>query len=132
MRSARIPKTVMVVEDDEGVRLLLTEVLEGSGYRVFTYCNPLEALEAARQSPPDAIILDWYLPFLTGRDFLTHLDQLCQAPPPVIVLTGDVTLKAPKGTEVLTKPVGLDVLLERIAALTGAEPMAPDTGWALA
>ena len=110
----------MVVEDDEGVLMLLGEVLENSGYLVRPFFNPIHALEDARREVPDAIILDWYLPFMNGQDFLAHLHARLATPPPVIVLTGDVKLRRMSGiAEVLIKPVGLDLLLERVALHTG-------------
>lgn len=128
MGSSLALKTVLVVEDDEGVLLLLTEVLENSGYRVCSFFNPIDALEDARRAPPDLIVLDWYLPFMNGQAFLGHLGQVAPRIPPVVVLTGDVNLRKASGiAEVLVKPVSLDVLLERIAVLSGrAEPAAAD------
>lgn len=116
MGSPHARKSLLVVEDDEGVLMLLTEVLENSGYQVRPFFNPIHALEDARRDPPDAIILDWYLPFLNGQDFLAHLRACLADPPPVIVLTGDIKLRKAAGiAEVLLKPVGLDTLLERVA-----------------
>jgi DNA-binding response OmpR family regulator len=112
-------KTVLLVEDDEGVVMLLSEFLENSGYRVLPFFNPVQALEQIRRRAPDLIILDWYLPFMTGRDFLNHL-ALVGAPAPVLVLTGDVNLrKGPGIDDILIKPTGLDELLERVSALLG-------------
>lgn len=115
-------KTLLLVEDDEGVVLLLSEFLESSGYRVLPFFNPVQALEQIRRRSPDLIILDWYLPFMTGRDFLGHLRHLAQGGPhaPVLVLTGDVNLRPGPGIdEILIKPTGLDELLERVSALLG-------------
>jgi DNA-binding response OmpR family regulator len=116
--TAREKKTVLLVEDDEAVVLLLSEVLENSGYHVLPFFNPVQALEEVRLRAPDLIILDWYLPFMTGRDFLNCL-ALGQVRSPVLVLTGDVNLRSGPGIDdVLIKPAGLDELLERVAALT--------------
>lgn len=112
-------KTVLLVEDDEGVVLLLSEFLESSGYCVLPFFNPVQALEQIQRRPPDLIILDWYLPFMTGRDFLNHL-AAGRTHPPVLVLTGDVNLrKGPGVDDILIKPTGLDELLERVSALLG-------------
>jgi two-component system response regulator MprA len=112
-------KTVLLVEDDEGVVLLLSEVLESSGYRVMSFFNPVQALEQIRRRKPDLIILDWYLPFMTGRDFLAHL-ALGGTRIPVLVLTGDVNLRPGPGIDaILVKPTGLDELLEEVSLLLG-------------
>jgi len=124
----RAQKRVLLVEDDEGVLLLLSEILEGCGYRVLPFFNPIDALAEVRHAPPDLIILDWYLPFMNGKDFLKHLEA--SGPhAPVVVLTGDVNLrKSPGIDEVLVKPVGLDVLTELVATLTRCAP-APHFSW---
>lgn len=120
MGSSLALKSVMVVEDDEGVLMLLGEVLENSGYLVRPFFNPIHALEDARREVPDAIILDWYLPYMNGQDFIVHLNARIQRPPPVLVLTGDVKLRRVNGiAEVLIKPVGLDLLIQRVGIHTG-------------
>lgn len=65
-------------------------------------------------------MLDWYLPFMNGQGFLEHLERAVARLPPVLVLTGDVHVRKSTGiSEVLVKPVSLDVLIERVAALSG-------------
>ena len=57
---------VLIVEDHEENRALLKVLLEASGYRVTATGDGLEALDAARRDPPDAIVSDVQMPKLDG------------------------------------------------------------------
>ncbi|MGQ9677749.1 MAG: response regulator transcription factor [bacterium] len=59
-------KTILVVDDEPDIRLILQARLEASGYRVETAENGLEALNRIRTQPPDLVILDLMLPGMDG------------------------------------------------------------------
>ena len=65
-------RTILVAEDDPRLRKLLVLHLRAAGYEVTTAADGLEALEKARQAPPDAIVSDVLMPRLDGF-------KLCQA-----------------------------------------------------
>ena len=61
------PRTVMVVEDEEGVRDLVAEVLEGSGFRVIQASNGREAIRLAEQEAViDLVVTDVVMPGMSG------------------------------------------------------------------
>ncbi len=68
-------ESVLVVEDEPGVRSLLCATLEGSGYRVFSAADGAEALEffMAGKGPVNAVILDLNLPRLSGLQVREYL-----------------------------------------------------------
>lgn len=59
-------KTVLVVDDEPDIRMILQARLEAAGYRVETAGNGLEALNRIRSQPPDLVILDLMLPGIDG------------------------------------------------------------------
>jgi CheY-like chemotaxis protein len=78
---------VLVVDDEQDLLEILSDRLEGEGYRVLTARDGLEALDRVRESTPACIILDLKMPRLGGLDALGELRR--QAPGAyVIVLTG--------------------------------------------
>ncbi|RJP24093.1 MAG: response regulator [Candidatus Omnitrophota bacterium] len=66
-------KTVLVVDDEENLRLYLQTVLEDAGFSVVTAVDGLDALEKVKANPPDAISLDLVMPKKSGFKFLNEL-----------------------------------------------------------
>jgi CheY-like chemotaxis protein len=64
---------VLVVEDDESLRVLYTRELAGSGHDVSAVSSGKEALESIRKSKPDVVVLDIKM---EGMDGLTVLDEI--------------------------------------------------------
>ena len=76
---------VLVVDDDESVRVLLTRYLEMEGFEVDQVPDGGAALAAIASSNPDLILLDLMLPAQDGLDILTRLRRDSEVP--VILLT---------------------------------------------
>lgn len=80
-------RSVLVVDDEEDIRLLIRHVLEHAGYRVVTADDGQEAIENLRSFRPDLVLLDLMMPRVDGRGVLTYL-KVMPAPPPVIIVSG--------------------------------------------
>ena len=76
---------MLVVEDDDDIRLLLEELLRGGGYAVETSPDGRAALRAFHENPADLVILDLSMPELDGFETLERLRDLSDVP--VILLT---------------------------------------------
>ena len=107
--------SILVVEDEQAMRLLLREFLEILGYNVIVAEQGQEAVEISRTTPIDLAFLDMNLPDMNGLELMNRL-RTNGAVFPFVVLSanlkesfsGDVT---PLGVrEILEKPVDLDVL----------------------
>ncbi|MBT4096194.1 MAG: response regulator [Gemmatimonadetes bacterium] len=80
-------KTVLIVDDDDDIRLLLRTYLRRLDYEVREAGNAWQAL-AAVQQPVDLIVLDLRMPFdVSGADLIQTLESLGRSTP-VIVLSG--------------------------------------------
>ncbi len=79
--------SILVVDDDPGVRNLSREYLEPRGHEVITADGGRAALEFARQRRPDAVVLDLDLPDLHGLEVLAQL-KADDPTLPVVILTG--------------------------------------------
>ncbi len=64
---------ILVVEDEEGLRLLYEEELKAEGYEVFTAQNGREALQHLERMKPDLIILDIVMPVMDGMEALGRI-----------------------------------------------------------
>jgi len=81
-------RSVLIVDDDEGVRRLLTMELEPYGLRILEASDGQEALDIARAEGPDAILLDVLMPRLDGWQTLRELKQSPETRSiPVIILS---------------------------------------------
>ncbi|MDI7259872.1 MAG: response regulator [Thermodesulfobacteriota bacterium] len=66
-------KKILIVEDEEGLRLLYKEELEGEGYEVLTARNGKEAIQQLEEGKPDLIILDIVMPVMDGIEALGRI-----------------------------------------------------------
>jgi CheY-like chemotaxis protein len=112
--------SVLIIDDDDSTRLLLTRVLEDEGYVTFTAANGAEGVRRLVASKPCVILLDFEMPVMDGHDF--HEVQRRVAPDvPIICVTGaaEPALKARivGACSVQAKPMDLDVLCSTIADL---------------
>ena len=80
-------KTVLVVDDEEGVRIFLRTALKKAGFHVETAADGLEALAKVKVSPPDVISLDLVMPKKSGAKFFHEIrkDKKLQHIPVVLV-----------------------------------------------
>jgi len=66
-------KKLLVVEDEEGLRLLYEEELKAEGYQVLTARNGREAIERLEKERPDLVILDIVMPVMDGMETLGRI-----------------------------------------------------------
>jgi DNA-binding response OmpR family regulator len=111
---------ILVVEDELVLRETLTYNLVKQGYEVSAAADGRQAVEMARQTPPDLILLDIMLPKLDGFEVCRLLRQELYAP--IIMLTARTDeVDKVVGLEVgaddyLTKPFSMRELLARVKA----------------
>jgi CheY-like chemotaxis protein len=113
---------VLVVDDDEAVRIVVEAVLRADGHDVATVGDGESALGLLGQAPPPSLVLlDLMMPHLSGWDVLeamAHRPQLADVP--VLVLTGyDDVAGLPGRCHILHKPIDADVLRNRVRQLEG-------------
>ncbi|HJO34154.1 MAG TPA: response regulator, partial [Anaerolineales bacterium] len=83
-----MPKTILIVDDEERIVSLLRTYLEQAGFRAIGARNGREALFAARHEKPDLIVLDLMMPEMDGYDFLRLHRK--ERETPIILLTARV------------------------------------------
>ncbi|MBJ6986201.1 MULTISPECIES: response regulator [unclassified Devosia] len=121
-----MPKSVMIVEDNELNMKLFNDLLESRGYTVIQTRNGVEALDLARAHMPDLILMDIQLPEVSGlvvTKWLKDDEELAHIP--VVAVTafamkGDEERILQGGCEgYISKPISVSHFLETIAGYIG-------------
>ncbi len=120
-------QTILVIEDDPSVRLLLQKSLSAKGYAVETVEDGLEGLKRLEAGePPDLLIVDIMMPRLDGMTFVKAIKRHEQTRPiPVIFLTAKNDPKTMiEGINVgarfyVTKPFQFEELLGKVQKALG-------------
>ncbi|KPN97773.1 response regulator [Lysinibacillus sp. ZYM-1] len=68
-------KRLLIVDDQQGIRLLLNEVLKKEGYVTYLAANGLEALKYADEQEMDCVLLDMKIPGMDGIEILRRLKE---------------------------------------------------------
>lgn len=117
---------ITIFEDDINVALLLRYNLEARGYEVRCFSEGFRAIDQLRSDLPDAVILDWGLPGLSGIEVLRRM-RACTSlwPVPVLMLTArclpeDRQRAMDTGADAfLAKPFSVPEVIETLQRLIG-------------
>ena len=117
-------KNILVVEDDSGIKELISFNLSNQGHQVFEANNGEIGIEKARKKLPDLILLDLMLPGIHGLDVcrIIKADQETKDIPIIMVTAMGQEEDIVKGLETgaddyITKPFSIKVLLARVSAV---------------
>jgi len=80
-------KKIMIIDDDEHIRLLLKELLESKGYHVSLAKDGLEGMDKLKDESADLLLLDIKLPYISGIG-LIHIAKQHKPEMPIICMTG--------------------------------------------
>jgi len=108
-------KRILVADDEESIRWVLSKALSKQGYQVDLATNGQQALEMGRQKSYDLAVLDIKMPGLSGLDLLTRFQE--ERPDTlVVIMTAESSMKnaveaMKRGAyDYITKPFDLDTL----------------------
>ena len=115
-------KTILIVEDDAGIQMILRDALTSQGYQVTTADDGMKGLELARELKPVLIILDVMLPLMDGFEVCRKIRKEGIVSPILMLTVKDEELDKVLGLELgaddyVTKPFSLKELTARIKAL---------------
>lgn len=107
---------VLIVDDEEGIRESLSQIIEDDGYETVTVSSGEDAIKAVQETLPDLVLLDIWM---SGIDGIQTLQEIKAMHPdlPVIMISGHANIEsAIKATkmgayDLLEKPLSLDKVL---------------------
>jgi len=121
-----MPKTVLIVEDNELNMKLFHDLLQANGYQTVQTRSGMEAMPLARQHRPDLILMDIQLPEVSGLEVTKWLkdDEELKAIPVVAVtafaMKGDEERIRAGGCEAyISKPISVAKFLETMRSFLG-------------
>lgn len=126
-------KEILVVDDEIGIRELLSEILFDEGYRVHLAENAAQARAFRLSHKPDLVLLDIWMPDTDGLALLKEWAEQQLLTMPVVMMSGHGTIEtALEATRVgaidfLEKPIALQKLLKTVtkAIQQGMSPLLP-------
>lgn len=113
---------VLIVDDEEPVRALITDMLDGR-YTPIEACDGAEAVELALTHGPDVIIMDLFMPVMDGCTACIKIKQQASNPVPIIAMTGkggelqESLMLSMGATKYLSKPFNQKELLSVIRSV---------------
>ena len=116
-------REILVVDDEVGIRELLSEILFDEGYQVHLAENAQQAREYRLQKVPDLVLLDIWMPDTDGLSLLKEWVEDGLLTMPVVMMSGhgtiETALEATKigAADFLEKPIALQKLLKTVATV---------------
>ncbi|RYX94008.1 MAG: response regulator [Comamonadaceae bacterium] len=126
---------ILVVDDELGIRDLLSEILNDEGHNVELAENAAQARSARNRNRPDLVLLDIWMPDTDGVTLLKEWSTTGALTMPVIMMSGHATIDtAVEATKIgaqafLEKPITMQKLLKAVEqglARTGTAPRKPN------
>ena len=125
-------RKLLLVEDDDATRSILTMLFEGEFFEVIEACNGLEGLEKAHQHQPNIIVSDLMMPRMGGIEMLKKLrsDRRVQSTP-VLLLTAanseenELKVLEQGADDFVGKNVDAKIMVARVERLLARRQMQP-------
>ena len=115
-------KTCLVVDDSKVIRMVARRILEELSFEVWEAVDGQEALDKCLEQMPDAVLLDWNMPVMSGIDFLHNLRASPEGEEPIVVFcTTENDLEhiqeaiAAGANEYIMKPFDSDIIQAKFA-----------------
>jgi DNA-binding response OmpR family regulator len=124
--------TIMIVDDDELIRKVVTIYFGNRGHHVISAVSGQDCLDKLKQGEPDALLLDVTMPGMDGWEVCRRIREF--SPVPIIMLTAraqasDREMGVTVGASAyVTKPVSLKELEAEVRALVAPRRLPNDAG----
>jgi DNA-binding response OmpR family regulator len=123
--------TILLVEDEEGVRAVLNELLTGLGFSVLQAANGAEAVDLARSRDGviDLVITDMVMPVMSGQELARHLAELRPGVRILYMSAFASNIYSPGAlanalADYIAKPFDLDSFVDKVRELLARPPRA--------
>lgn len=123
-------KSILVVEDDNDIRNLYVEILNGEGFHVNAAASGEEALEilCRKEREPCLVLTDFMMPGMNGDQLVKILrrEDLIVSVPIVMISAKPLSSEETQGVDFLKKPIDVDTIIDKVREYCGP-PHSPCT-----
>jgi CheY-like chemotaxis protein len=115
----RTPPSILIVDDEPSIRDFLAVVLNDEGFRVSTAGNGQEALDLAKQAPPDVVLTDLMMPVADGYELIDNI-RAHQIPVRAIIAMSAMSIagqRSPNADLFVSKPFDVELILNCVQSL---------------
>jgi CheY-like chemotaxis protein len=113
----RREQTILIADDEAGLRELMREVLEDEGYTVFEAGSGTDAIETLEHHAIDLLVVDHGLPGLSGSELVDAASRLCPGLR-ILCISGNPQRER-SGWAFLAKPFQTATLIAKVGELLG-------------
>jgi two component transcriptional regulator, winged helix family len=110
--------SILIIEDDNDVRLMLAEALVDAGYSVNSVYTGTDGIREVKNHPYDLVLLDIMLPYMSGDEVLREMRTFCETPVIIISAKDIVSTKIDflnlGADDYITKPFDLREVIARV------------------
>ena len=121
-------KSCLIVDDSRVIRMVARRILEELDFEISEAVDGREALVQCKEKMPDAVLLDWNMPVMSGIEFLRELRGSADGGAPVVVFCTTENDRdhireaiAAGANEYIMKPFDADILLSKFVQAGIAE-----------
>lgn len=114
--------SILIVEDDQDVSQIIKDVIEGQGFRAIVVANGREALRVLEEERPALMLIDLFMPVMSGAELLKAIKrspQLANIPRVIMTAANDQMIGVREDLPVLYKPVDFEALTHLLQQLCG-------------
>ncbi len=113
---------IMIVDDEPGVRALLSDTLRIAGFETIEAVDGMSALTVLRSNKPDLMIIDINMPLMDGFDLVERIRSADNLVPVLMLTARDAKTDIARGLKIgaddyVIKPFGLEELILRVKAI---------------
>jgi DNA-binding NtrC family response regulator len=124
--------SILIADDDDSIRFVLTKALQKEGYRIFSARNGKETVDLLRSEPIDVILLDIFMPDVNGLDLIETLQEINSTASIIIITahgTTQIAIDAAKRRtyDYITKPFDIIAVTDLVARAANAANQAKRT-----
>jgi len=124
-------RTILLVEDEEGVRAVLNELLTGLGFSVLQAANGAEAVDLARghDGVIDLVVTDMVMPVMSGQELARNLAEVRPGVRILYMSAFASNIYLPSAlanalADYISKPFDLETFVEKVRELLASPPRA--------